>query len=79
MAGPTKAAQAALKRQAAMARIRDVWTARNSVQYSEVQRVTANEVVSALGETDWEEEYFVQGKNTHVIIIIIHRNKFNIT
>ena len=69
MAGPSKAAQAMMKQKVAMEQIKDVWAAHMLITYKDAQRVTPKEIVSALGNVDWEEEYLIPRKNTHVSIV----------
>ena len=67
----TKGAQAALKHKATMDRIKDVWKSCATVKFMEAQRVTTPEIVTALADLEWEEEYLIPGKNTHVIILLL--------
>ena len=67
--GPTKVAAATLaeaKAKAARERINDVWTARKSITYENARKVPTIEVTNALGAVEWEDEYLIAGKNTHV-------------
>ena len=59
------AAQAA--QQAAMDKICDVWTARSAVGYLDAQCTTPADILTALSSLEWEDEYLIPGKNTHVI------------
>ena len=63
------AAQAAAKAKTTVLKqqcIRDVWTARMSVQYKEARRVQPIEVATVLKGLEWEPKYKIPGKNTHV-------------
>ena len=71
MAGPSKAAQVAMKRKVAMEWIKDVWMAHMSIQYKNTQRVTPTEITLVLGDVDWDEEFLIPGKNTHVCLLLI--------
>ena len=66
MAGPSKAPQAIMKRKVAMEWIKDVWAAHMSIKYNNAQRVTPTEITSALRDVNWDEEFVIPGKNTHV-------------
>ena len=57
-------------------RIREVWLARQSIVFAESKRVTPAEVTAALTGLEWEDEYSVKGKNTHVNIFVILTNDF---
>ena len=70
MAGPSKVAQAVMKRKVAIELIKDVWTAHMSIQYKDVQRVMPTVITSALGDVDWDEEFLIPGKNTHVCLVL---------
>ena len=71
MAGPSKAAQAVMKQKVAMGQIKDVWMAHMSIQYKDAQRVMPTKITSALGDVDWDEEFLIPGKNTHVCLLLI--------
>ena len=68
MAGPSKAVQAVMKWKVAMEWIKDVWMARMSIQYKDTQRVMPTEIQSALGDVDWDEEFLIPSKNTHIFL-----------
>ena len=57
-------------------RIREVWLARQSIVFAEAKRVTPAEVTAALTGLEWEDEYSVKGRNTHVNIFVILTNDF---
>lgn len=63
----TKQALEVKRKNAAKLRMRDIWTQRMSVQYTEARKVTAAQVEQELEVTEWEEEFTVPGRNTHVI------------
>ena len=60
-------AQAAQRKKVAMDKICDVWTARSAVGYLDAQRTTPADILTALSSLEWEDEYLIPGKNTHVI------------
>ena len=66
MSGQERATLAAVKVKAAKQRIKDIWAAHLSVQYKEAKKTSTAEVTVVLEGLDWEEEYTIQGKNTHV-------------
>ena len=61
------AAQAAQCKKVAMDKIHDVWTAHSAVGYLDVQHTTPADILTALSGLEWEDEYLIPGKNTHVI------------
>ena len=61
------AAQAVQHKKVAMDKICDVWTARSAVGYLNVQCTTPADILAALSGLEWEDEYLIPGKNTHVI------------
>ena len=61
------AVQAAQRKKVAMDKIRDVWTAHSAVDYLDAQRTTPADILTALSSLEWEDEYLILGKNTHVI------------
>ena len=63
-----RAAIAARQSKLAKQRIRDIWTARMSIQYAEARKVSHAEVDAALDTITWQKEYEIAGKNTHVNI-----------
>ena len=74
MPNPTPTAQqraaiAAQQSKLAKQRIRDIWTAHMSINYSDARKVSHAEVDAALETTTWEKEYEIPGKNTHVNIL----------
>ena len=71
MAGPSKAAQVEMKWKVAMEWIKDVWMAHMSIQYIDAQRVMLTEITLALGDVDWDEEFLIPSKNTHVCLLSI--------
>ena len=71
MAGPSKAAQVVMKQKVAMEWIKDVWMARMSIQYKDTQRVMPTEITLVFGEVDWDEEFLILGKNTHICLLFI--------
>ena len=70
MSGPSKAAQAVMKQKVAMECIKDVWVACMSIKYKDAQRVMPTEITSVLGDIDWDEEFVIPGKNTHVGLVL---------
>ena len=46
------------------------------ITYDEARHVPPTEVAVAFLEADWESNYSIPGKNTHVSIIIFIRNLF---
>ena len=70
MAGSSKAAQVIMKQKVAMEWIKDVWMARMSIQYKDAQRVMPTEITLALGDVDWDEEFLISRKNTHVCLVL---------
>ena len=70
MAGPSKTVQALMKRKVAMNQIKDVWMARMSIKYKDVQRVIPEEIMSLLSNVNWDEEFLIPGKNTHVCLVV---------
>ena len=64
--GQTRAALAAAKAKAAKQRIRDIWSARLAVEYKEAKKTSPAEVAAVLDGVDWQPEYQIAGKNTHV-------------
>ena len=74
MSGQARAAIAATKAKAAKQRIKDVWVARLSVEYKEAKKTSPAEVVAVLDSLDWEEEYTIPGKNTHVCPKICYKH-----
>ena len=74
MPNPTPTAQqraaiAAQQSKLAKQRIRDIWTARMSINYSDAWKVSHAEVDAALETATWEKEYEIPRKNTHVNIL----------
>ena len=57
---------AAMKAKAAKQRIRDIWSAHLAVEYKEVKKTLPVEVAAVLDGLDWEPEYQIARKNTHV-------------
>ena len=85
MSGQERAALAAVKAKAAKQRIKDIWAACLSAQYKEAKKTSTAEVTAVLEGLDWEEEFMIPGKNTHVcakiclkkhIFVIFHNTKF---
>ena len=74
MSGQERVAIAAAKAKAAKQRIKDIWAARLSVQYKEAKKTSTVEVAAVLEGPDWEEEYTIPGKNTHVCPKICFKN-----
>ena len=74
MSGQARAAIAAAKAKAAKQRIKDIWAARLSVQYKEAKKTSPAEVAAVLNGLDWEEEYTIPGKNTHVCPKICYKH-----
>ena len=70
MSAQQRAALAAAKAKAAKQRIKDIWAACLSVQYKEAKKTSTAEVAAVLEGLEWEEEYKIPGKNTHVCAII---------
>ena len=71
-ANPTAQQRAALavqKVKVAKQHIRDIWTTRSSIQYTDAWKVTWGEVDAVLETAKWEKEYEAPGRNTHVNII----------
>ena len=66
MSGQERAAITAAKAKAAEQRIKDIWAAQLSVQYKEAKKTSTAEIAALLEGLDWEEEYTILGKNTHV-------------
>ena len=66
MSAQQRATLAATKAKAAKQRIKDIWAARLSVQYKEAKKTSTAEVAAVLEGLEWEEEYKIPGKNTHV-------------
>ena len=66
MSGQERAAITAAKAKAAKQRIKDIWAAQLSVQYKEAKKTSTAEIAAVLEGLDWEEEYMILGKNTHV-------------
>ena len=64
-----RAAIAAQQSKLAKQRIRDIWTARMSINYSDARKVSHAEVDAALETATWEKEYEIPRKNTHVNIV----------
>ena len=65
--GTSNAAQAAQHKKAAMDKIRDVWTARSAVGYLDAQCTTPADILTAISGLEWEDEYLIPEKNTHII------------
>ena len=57
---------AAARAKAAKQRIRDIWSACLAVEYKEAKKTLPVEVTAVLDGLDWEPEYQIAGKNTHV-------------
>ena len=85
MSAQQRATLAAAKANAAKQRIKDIWAARLSVQFKEAKKTSTAEVAVVLEGLDWEEEYTILGKNTHVcakiffkkhIFVIFQNTKF---
>ena len=64
--GQQRVAIAATKAKAAKQRICDIWLAPLAVEYTEVKKTSPAEVAAVLDGLDWEPEYQIAGKNTHV-------------
>ena len=74
MSAQHRAALAATKAKAAKQRIKDIWAAHLSVQYKEAKKTSTAEDAAVLEGLDWEEEYTILGKNTHVCAKIFFKN-----
>ena len=74
MSGQARAAIAATKAKAAKQHIKDVWAAQLSVEYKEAKKPSPAEIVAVLNGLDWEEEYTIMGKNTHVCPKICYKH-----
>ena len=74
MSGQARAVIAATKAKVAKQCIKDVWVAQLSVQYMEAKKTSPAEVVAVLNGLDWEEEYTILGKNTHVCPKICYKH-----
>ena len=66
MSGQARAVLAAVKAKAAKQCIKDIWAAQLSVKYKEAKKTSPAEVVAVLNGLNWEDEYTILGKNTHV-------------
>ena len=64
--GQQRAAIAAAKAKAAKQRIHDIWLAHLAVEYKEAKKTSPAEVAAVLDWLDWEPEYQIAGKNTHI-------------
>ena len=64
--GQTRVALAAAKVKAAKQRIHKIWSAHLAIEYKEVKKTSPAEVPAVLDGIDWEPEYQIAGKNTHV-------------
>ena len=64
--GQQRAVLVAMKVKAAKQRIRDIWLACLVVEYKEVKKTSPVEVAAVLDGLDWEPEYQIARKNTHV-------------
>ena len=75
----TKAALALKRRNAAIEQVKTVWEAHRSIKYDEARRIPHTEVASALNDEEWEAEYLIPGKNTHVrfSLKILNVSKYN--
>ena len=74
MSGQARAATAATKAKAAKQHIKDVWVARLSVEYKGAKKTSPAEVAAVLDGLDWEGEYTIPGKNTHVCPKICYKH-----
>ena len=74
MSGQARAALAATKAKVAKQHFKDVWVARLSVEYKKAKKTSPAEVVAVLDGLNWEDEYTIPGKNTHVCPKIIFGN-----
>ena len=74
MSGQARAVIAAAKAKAAKQHIKDVWVAWLSVKYKEAKKTSPAEVVAVFDGLDWEEEYTIPGKNTHVCPKICYKH-----
>ena len=61
-----RVAIAAMKAKAVKQRICDIWSACLVVEYKEVKKTSPAEVAAVLDGLDWEPEYQIARKNTHV-------------
>ena len=66
MSGQARAALATAKAKVVKQHIKDIWAAQLSVEYKEAKKTSPVEVVAVLNGLNWEEEYTIPGKNTHV-------------
>lgn len=62
----TRAALELRRKNDAKIRIRDIWSQRMSIQYTDARKVEASEITQELEVTVWDEEFNVPGLNTHV-------------
>ena len=62
----THAALAVAKAKAAKQHIRDIWAAKQAVECKGVKKTSPVEVAAALQDVQWQPEYTIAGKNTHV-------------
>ena len=74
MSGQARAVLAATKGKAAKQRIKDIWVAQLSVEYKEAKKTSPAGVAAVLDGLDWEEEYTIPGKNTHVCPKICYKH-----
>ena len=64
--GQTRAALAAAKAKAAKEHIQHIWAAKQAVECKGAKKTSAAEVAAALQDVQWQPEYIIAGKNTHV-------------
>ena len=64
--GQMRVALAAAKAKAAKQHIRQIWAAKQAVECKGAKKTSDVEVAAALQDVQWEPEYSIAGKNTHV-------------